>query len=417
MESSLTNWTAIGDAVNGVPLPPASATLLAEATSGNGEGILRPAASRQDSTASLIVLRKTVQDFKFGDILGEGSYSTVSLVTDKHPPHRSYALKVLDKEHIKREKKTKYVLIERDTLKALDGHPGINGELLKWIKKFGSFSLPCARFYAAQILSAVEHIHSKGVIHRDLKPENILLDDHMRIKVTDFGTAKQLEDNAQDAPPKARTRSFVGTPEYVSPEILSEGKESSKSDYWGFGCILFQMLAGRPPFQARTEYLMFQKIIKLEYEFPPEFPDDAKDLVQKLLVLDPTERLGGTEEGIEAIKRHPFFTSDPGAIDFSTIWKVEPPTLETGIAPPKEVVTGEFVLADSMDSFGAAVDDDNSDFDGRSELRGSSLGHSEESAGLRNGGGASGAVAALTAVRSNGNGHTIASPPEPITKW
>ncbi|ORY76543.1 kinase-like domain-containing protein [Leucosporidium creatinivorum] len=269
----------------------------------------RPTRERDGSASSVTLIRKTVGDFTVGETLGEGSYSTVSLVTDKHPPHRSYALKMLDKDHIKREKKTKYVLIERDTLKTLDGHPGIvrlywtfqdqrslyyvlelakNGELLKWIKKFGSFHLPSARFYAAQILSAVEHMHSKGVIHRDLKPENILLDDKMRVKITDFGTAKLQTTAAKEEeedPSKPRSRSFVGTPEYVSPEILSEKKESSpSSDYWGFGCILFQILAGRPPFQARTEYLMFQKIINLEYEFPLGFPPDAKDLVEKLLV-------------------------------------------------------------------------------------------------------------------------------------
>ncbi|BGO95195.1 hypothetical protein NBRC10512_000978 [Rhodotorula toruloides] len=285
--------------------------------------------------------RRSTEDFEFGEVLGEGSYSTVTHVTTVHPPYRQYALKVLDKEHIKRERKTKYVLIERDTLKALDGHPGIvklwwtfqdewslyyvlefaeNGELLKWIKKYGSFDLRSARYYLAQILSAVGFMHDKGVIHRDLKPENILLDRNMRVKVTDFGTAKLLKkEEMADGHPlddpmgRPRTRSFVGTPEYVSPEILSEGRESSfSSDFWALGCVLFQMLAGRPPFQARTEYLMFQKIINLQYEFPLGFPADAKDLVEKLLVVDPKARLGGDPangNGIEQVKNHPFFTS------------------------------------------------------------------------------------------------------------
>ncbi|BGP27341.1 serine/threonine protein kinase [Rhodotorula toruloides] len=285
--------------------------------------------------------RRSTEDFEFGEVLGEGSYSTVTHVTTVHPPYRQYALKVLDKEHIKRERKTKYVLIERDTLKALDGHPGIvklwwtfqdewslyyvlefaeNGELLKWIKTYGSFDLRSARYYLAQILSAVGFMHDKGIIHRDLKPENILLDRNMRVKITDFGTAKLLkkEEMANGHPlddpmGRPRTRSFVGTPEYVSPEILSEGRESSfSSDFWALGCVLFQMLAGRPPFQARTEYLMFQKIINLEYEFPLGFPADAKDLVEKLLVVDPKARLGGDPakgNGIEQVKNHPFFTS------------------------------------------------------------------------------------------------------------
>ncbi|GEM12600.1 3-phosphoinositide dependent protein kinase-1 [Rhodotorula toruloides] len=269
--------------------------------------------------------RRSTEDFEFGEVLGEGSYSTVTHVTTVHPPYRQYALKVLDKEHIKRERKTKYVLIERDTLKALDGHPGI--VKLWWtfqdewsLCRYGSFDLRSARYYLAQILSAVGFMHDKGIIHRDLKPENILLDRNMRVKITDFGTAKLLkkEEMANGHPlddpmGRPRTRSFVGTPEYVSPEILSEGRESSfSSDFWALGCVLFQMLAGRPPFQARTEYLMFQKIINLEYEFPLGFPADAKDLVEKLLVVDPKARLGGDPakgNGIEQVKNHPFFTS------------------------------------------------------------------------------------------------------------
>ncbi|SCV68054.1 BQ2448_175 [Microbotryum intermedium] len=370
--ASTTTVTQPSPALNPRPTPPSlqiGRRTLDRASSSNLSD--QPALRRVDSkdpssSASVMVVRKTPQDFVFGRTIGQGSYSTVTLVTDKVAPHHQYALKVLDKEHIKREKKIKYVLIERDTLKALDGHPGIvrlywtfqdahslyyvlelakNGELLKWIKKFGSFSLPSARFYAAQLLSAIEHMHSRGVIHRDLKPENILLDVDMRIKVTDFGTAKLLSDATEpesraEQPsnsdtPRQRARSFVGTPEYVSPEILSSGKESSRlSDYWGFGCILYQIIAGRPPFQAKTDYLMFQKIIGLEYEFPLGFDEKAKDLVEKLLVVDPTQRLGAAPDGIRAIKSHPFFTSDP-AIDFSTIWTVPPPPIETGLVQPK----------------------------------------------------------------------------------
>ncbi|GAA5983375.1 hypothetical protein JCM11641_006050 [Rhodosporidiobolus odoratus] len=340
-------------------MPPASplihsSSYLQSLVGVRGDSPARPSLSqtrqREDSVGgnsianSLGVVgnRRSTEDFEFGEVLGEGSYSTVTHVTTTHPPHRHYALKVLDKEHIKREKKTKYVLIERDTLKALDGHPGViklwwtfqdewslyyvlelaeNGELLKWIKQYGSFDLPSARYYTAQILDAVKFMHEKGVIHRDLKPENILLTTSMRMKITDFGTAKLLKKeelidgrpaDQADSQGRPRARSFVGTPEYVSPEVLSEGKESSfSSDFWALGCVLFQLLAGRPPFQARTEYLMFQKIINLEYEFPLGFPAVAKDLVENLLVLDPAARLGGDPKngnGIEAIMRHPFFS-------------------------------------------------------------------------------------------------------------
>ncbi|KAK4051522.1 serine/threonine protein kinase [Microbotryomycetes sp. JL221] len=409
--STLTQWSAVGNAVD---------SIIKSDETGNFAPNGTPSPLARDSrTESVIsngtpskVIRKTVTDFQFGQTLGEGSYSTVTLVTDKNPPHRQYALKILDKDHIKRERKTKYVLIERDTLKALDGHPGIvrlywtfqdqsslyyvlelarNGELLKWIKKYGSFSLPVARFYAAQILSAVEHMHQRGVIHRDLKPENILLDDRMRVKITDFGTAKLLANDKPESDEAGsetpRSRSFVGTPEYVSPEILSEKKESSfSSDYWGFGCILYQLLAGRPPFQARTEYLMFQKIINLEYEFPLGFPSDAKDLIEKLLVVDPRARLGGGPEGVAAIKSHPFFTASEPPIDWTQIWAVDPPKMETGLSEPRPVQRGEFVLLNEFDGAGAgdlSDDHDQGHDDDPAGANGARDGDEEDDSALR----------------------------------
>src|SRR6202012_3226269 len=146
--------------------------------------------------------------------LGEGSYSTVLAATDRNNG-REYAIKVLDKRHIIKEKKVKYVNIEKDTLNRLTEHPGIvrlyytfqderslyfvldlatGGELLGFLKKMTTFDEECTRFYGAQILDAIEYMHSRGVIHRDLKPENVLLDDQMHVKITDFGTAKLLPD-------------------------------------------------------------------------------------------------------------------------------------------------------------------------------------------------------------------------------
>ena len=157
-------------------------------------------------------VKKGVRDFSFGRTLGEGSYSTVLAATDRQTL-KEYAIKVLDKRHIIREKKIKYVNIEKNTLNRLTDHPGIvrlyytfqddkslyyvldvasNGELLGVLKKMGTFDVECTRFYGAQILDAIEYMHSRGVIHRDLKPENVLLDDNMHIKITDFGTAKLL---------------------------------------------------------------------------------------------------------------------------------------------------------------------------------------------------------------------------------
>lgn len=124
---------------------------------------------------------------------------------------------------------------------------------------------------------------------RDLKPENILLDENMHILITDFGSAKmfneeQKDSDEEDGSMRSRRNSFVGTAQYVSPELLTDKSASHSSDLWALGCIVYQMVAGLPPFWARSEYLIFQKILKLEYEFPDGFSPSARNLVEKLLV-------------------------------------------------------------------------------------------------------------------------------------
>lgn len=159
------------------------------------------------------VKKKKPEDFKFGKVLGEGSFSTVYVVREISTG-KEYAMKVLEKRHMIREKKVQYVSREKEVLSRLN-HPffvrlyftfqdkeklyfGLSyakkGELLPYIIKLGSFDLTCTRFYSAEVVSALEHLHGLGIIHRDLKPENILLDADMHIKITDFGTAKIVTD-------------------------------------------------------------------------------------------------------------------------------------------------------------------------------------------------------------------------------
>jgi 3-phosphoinositide dependent protein kinase-1 len=278
-------------------------------------------------------VKKGVRDFSFGRVLGEGSYSSVYLATDRQTL-KEFAIKVLDKRHIIKEKKVKYVNIEKNTLNRLTEHPGIvrlyytfqdesslyyvldlcnGGELLGVLKKTGSFDVECTRFYGAQILDAIDYMHSRGIIHRDLKPENVLLDDQMHVKITDFGTAKLLPDprdnrmqdasqrgvpepGAADPDGDGRAASFVGTAEYVSPELLTH------------------KTAG--------------KIVNLEYEFPAGFPGAARDLVERCLVLDPARRLT-----IEHIKNHEFFDGQPFG---KQLWKSRAPKLRPYVPPTQE---------------------------------------------------------------------------------
>ncbi|KAH6851295.1 kinase-like domain-containing protein [Chaetomium sp. MPI-CAGE-AT-0009] len=304
-------------------------------------------------------VKKGVRDFSFGRTLGEGSYSTVFFATDRQTL-REYAVKVLEKKHIIKEKKIKYVNIEKNTLNRLTDHPGIvrlyytfqdeaslyyvldlcnGGELLGVLKKTGTFDVECTRFYGAQILDAIAYMHSRGVIHRDLKPENVLMDDQMHIKITDFGTAKLLPDPRDPRPPEnpstmasspedKRNASFVGTAEYVSPELLTDKAVGKPSDLWAFGCIIYQLLVGRPPFKAGTEYLTFQKIVSLEYEFPPGFPPAARDLVERCLVLDPARRLT-----VEHIKNHEFFDGQQFGKE---LWRTKAPRLRPYVPPAQE---------------------------------------------------------------------------------
>ncbi|TIA89673.1 hypothetical protein E3P99_01959 [Wallemia hederae] len=385
---------------------------------------------------------KSKDDFIWGDIIGEGSFSTVTLAWDKlptsqpqsqpqpplssspnrfissipsstsssssisshsiPPPKQSriYAMKELSQAHIVKENKIKYVTIEKHALQLLntdnsngssqlrehshenikhpnqrhpkrqknEGSLGIirlwmtfregrstyggsdhlhnlagdslffaleyapNGELLSWIKKMGSFDEKSAKFYAAQTLSAIGFIHGRGVIHRDIKPENILLNSEMAIKVTDFGSAKILDQStdAESNINEERSKSFVGTAEYVSPELLRDRSVGKECDFWALGCIIYQMITGKPPFKATNEYLTFQLIMKLEYSFPDNFPPVARDLVEKLLVLDPVDRLGSGEDGIEDIRNHAWFDD----VDFQQIWNLDPPSIATGMNEP-----------------------------------------------------------------------------------
>ncbi|CAH1724853.1 3-phosphoinositide-dependent protein kinase 1 isoform X1 [Aphis gossypii] len=330
------------------PTPSTQATQTSQVVQVNG--------GSQSLTAKnmMPVTKRNPKDYIFGKVIGEGSYSTVYLAKDIHT-NREHAIKVCEKQQIIREKKREQVRREKDALNILSNSGSSlfvklyctfqdaerlyfvmsyakNGDLLPYINKVGSFDAACTRFYSGEILRALEHLHDLNIMHRDLKPENILLDHNMHIKVADFGCSKILEQPADtvdktildESNPRPRSNSFVGTAQYVSPELLTEKTISPSSDLWALGCIIYQMIAGLPPFRSRSEYMLFKKILNLDYVYPDGFNADAKDLVQKLLVLDPNERLGTKDDQrYTSIRSHPFYKG----LDFDTLHVTTPPPI------------------------------------------------------------------------------------------
>ncbi len=303
-----------------------------------------PASSEESSSTappsappvSPAVRKLVYSDFQEGRLLGTGSYSTVRLCTREG---KEYAMKIMEKKLILKEKKEKFAKMERDILNLLS-HPNVvsmhwcfqddyslffvldycsGGELFQQLRELGSLSLDYGTFVLAEIVCALRHIHGHGVIHRDLKPENILLNSEGRIKVSDFGAACFASD-------EALRKTFSGTAQYVSPEMLNEQNTCLASDLWALGCIVYQIFSGKMLFNGDSEYLTFQLIIAepLVFSFPTFFPPLAEKLVRDLVKSDPIKRLGARADGsidYDIIRSHPFFAS----IDWENLHTISPP--------------------------------------------------------------------------------------------
>ncbi|CAG5132067.1 unnamed protein product [Candidula unifasciata] len=172
------------------------------------------------------------------------------------------------------------------------------GELFSYLRSMGRFSNSAGNFYASEIIVALEYLHGKAIIYRDLKPENLLLDREGHLKITDFGFAKVVED---------RTWTLCGTPEYLAPEIILSKGHNKAVDWWALGVLIYEMLAGYPPYYAENPFGIYEKIIAGKTEWPKHIDTIAKDLIKKLLHPDRTRRLGNMKNGAEDIKKHKWF--------------------------------------------------------------------------------------------------------------
>ncbi|XP_053617156.1 phosphorylase b kinase gamma catalytic chain, skeletal muscle/heart isoform isoform X1 [Plodia interpunctella] len=266
------------------------------------------------------------------EIIGRGISSTVRRCIEKETG-REYAAKIIDLSqesqdgvdtHTMREATRQEIHI----LRMVAGHPYIidlqdvfesetfiflvfelckNGELFDYLTSVVTLSEKKTRYIMRQVLEGVRYVHSKSIVHRDLKPENILLDDQLNVKITDFGFAKVLKDGE-------KLFELCGTPGYLAPETLKANMFEDAPGYgmevdiWACGVIMFTLLVGCPPFWHRKQMVMLRNIMEGKYSFTsPEWADisdDPKDLIRRLLVVDPNERIG-----IQDALKHAFFNT------------------------------------------------------------------------------------------------------------
>lgn len=190
-----------------------------------------------------------------------------------------------------------------------------------------------AQFYAAEVTAALEYLHLMGYIYRDLKPENILLHQSGHIMLSDFDLSKQSEQlgaptiqsstNVPQLDTKScianfRTNSFVGTEEYIAPEVIRGNGHTSAVDWWTLGILIYEMLFGMTPFKGKNRNLTFSNVLKQEVNFPSgsgyqSISSSCKNLIRKLLIKDEHKRMG-SKAGASDIKNHPFFKNTQWAL-------------------------------------------------------------------------------------------------------
>jgi len=175
------------------------------------------------------------------------------------------------------------------------------------------FSEDRAKFYAAEIISAITYLHTRGIVYRDLKPENVLLARDGHVVVTDFGLAKEGLHGEQ------RTETRAGTPEYLAPEVIKGEKYTKSVDWWAVGILVYEMLTGAPPFFDNDIQKLFHKITAGDLYVPENLTEDAGDFLQKLLTRDTAKRLSDPPK----IIAHPWFRN----IDFEKLEakEIQPP--------------------------------------------------------------------------------------------
>ncbi|KAM6464298.1 ribosomal protein S6 kinase alpha-2 isoform 1-T1 [Liasis olivaceus] len=201
------------------------------------------------------------------------------------------------------------------------------GDLFTRLSKEVMFTEEDVKFYLAELALALDHLHGLGIIYRDLKPENILLDEEGHIKITDFGLSKEAIDHDK------RAYSFCGTIEYMAPEVVNRRGHTQSADWWSFGVLMFEMLTGSLPFQGKDRKETMALILKAKLGMPQFLSVEAQSLLRALFKRNPSNRLGAGLDGVEEIKRHPFFAT----IDWNKLYRKEiKPPFKPAVGRPED---------------------------------------------------------------------------------
>jgi len=260
-----------------------------------------------------------LDDFDILQTVGKGGFAMVVKVSKKDNK-KIYAMKIMHKTKISSPRQLECLIAEKNIMLndnpflvhlhysfqteeklffVMDYIPG--GDMAYHLNQKGRFMEKEVRFFIAEIVLGLEHLHSCGVVYRDLKLENILIDKEGHICLTDFGLSKELDSIS------GTTKTICGTPTYLAPEIILGKQYGNAVDWWSLGVVTYELFTGINPFDSNDFNTVLSNILNSPIIYPDYLPENGKDLMKKLLQRDPNKRMCSGPSGSDEIQTHEFF--------------------------------------------------------------------------------------------------------------